>query len=203
MKYKIFLYITFLFPVLLLNAQTETNNGSTLTIGFQGGINASRFQTELDSTNIGARVGWQGGMTFRYGNNFFVQGNIELAQSSVEIISLDTGLVNIKGKAFRNYMSVPIMLGYKVFKSEDGSSSFRLMAGMEASALLKVKIDENFFYIEKKDFEPYSLNIVGGIGADLWFIRLDLGVHYGLTTMIYNDNSSKNLMGTFNIGFTF
>ena len=205
MNFKSFLFASLIILSTILQAQTEGSGGksSSLTLGFQGGLNVSKFQTELDSTDVSARIGWQCGMTLRYGNTFFIQGNLELGQSSVELVTPDTALINVQSKVYRTFMSVPVMLGYKVFKSDDGSSSVRLMAGMEASAILNTKVDEDLVYIEKDDFEPYSVYAVGGIGMDLWFLRLDLGLHYGLTPMIQGDETSKNVMGTFNIGFTF
>lgn len=205
MKLRTFLFTALLFSATVLSAQTESSStkSSSLTLGFQGGLNVSKFQTELDSTDVSARIGWQGGMMLRYGGSFFIEGHLELGQSSVELVTPDTALMNIKSKVYRTFMSVPVMLGYKVFKSEDGSSSVRLMAGMEASAILKTKVDENLFYVEQDDFEPYSVYAVGGIGMDLWFLRVDLALHYGLTPMLQGDETSKNVMGTFNLGFTF
>lgn len=184
---------------------TATESATGLRMGFHAGVNTSKFATEIsgDSTDVSARIGWQAGVMLRYGNRFFAETHLELGQSTVDLITPDTGLVNIDSKVYRNYITIPVMLGYKLFQSPDGSSSFRIMGGGEAMAILKTKIDENLFYFTEDDFEPFSWAVYGGIGADLWIIRLDLGLHYGLTPMLQNDDESRNVMTTFNIGITF
>ncbi len=181
----------------------EGNNG--LRMGFHAGINTSKFATELnaDSTDVSGRVGWQAGIMARYGGRFFCEAHLELGQSTVDLITPDTAMVNIETKVYRNFITIPVMLGFKLFQSPDGSSSFRIMAGAEGMALLKTKIDENLFFFTKDDFEPFSWSVYGGVGADLWIIRLDLGLHYGLTPMLQTDDQSRNVMGTFNLGITF
>ncbi|NLL28859.1 MAG: PorT family protein [Bacteroidales bacterium] len=192
------------FAVLLSTALIgQTDGDRKLFFGGQGGVNVSRFQTELDSTTTGARLGWQAGAMVRYGGRFFAEAQINLGQSSAELVRKDTSMLSIRSKVYRTFVSVPVMAGYKIFSSEDGTSNFRIMAGAEATMMLKTKLDENFFYVEKDDFEPSSFSAIAGIGADFWFIRLDLAIHYGFTPLLRNDDKSKNIMGSFNIGVIF
>lgn len=202
MKYLSF--IALILTVLLsFGQETPTESATKLSMGFHLGINSSRFQTEIDSTDVSARIGWQAGAMLRYGNRFFIQGKLNLGQSTTEMVTPDTALVNIESKLQRSFITIPVTLGYKIFQSPDGSSSFHVSGGIEGMALLKTKIDENLFYFTQDDFEPFSWAAVGYLGADLWVVRLDLGLHYGLTPMLQGDTSSKNIMGTFNIGIIF
>lgn len=205
---KLILLISALLFAGFVSAQTTTTGDESTTglkMGFHAGINTSKFATELsgDSTDVSARIGWQAGIMLRYGGRFFVESHLELGQSTIGLITPDTSLVNIETKVYRSFVTIPVMLGYKLFQSPDGSSSFRIMAGAEAMAILKTKIDENLFYFTQDDFEPFSFAAYGGIGADLWIVRLDLGLHYGLTPMLQTDDNSYNMMTTFNVGITF
>lgn len=177
---------------------------SRLFFGFHGGINTSKFGTEFtDSADVTARIGWQAGAMVRYGNRFFGQAKLELCSSTSQMVGPDTSLVNIETKLDRNYIQVPVMLGYKLFQSPDGKSSLNLSAGMEGTALLKIAIDENLFYFTEDDFEPFSWSIITQVGFELWFVRFDLGYHYGLTPLLATDDQSLNRMLTFNLGIIF
>ncbi|MBN2729303.1 MAG: PorT family protein [Bacteroidales bacterium] len=202
MKYLIFITL-FSISFMGFGQNTPTESVTRLSMGFHLGVNSSRFQTEIDSTDVSARIGWQAGAMLRYGNRFFVQGKLNLGQSTVNMVTPDTALVNIESQLQRSFITIPVTLGYKIFQSPDGSSSFHLSGGIEAMAILKTQIDENLFYFTQDDFEPFSWAAVGYLGADLWVVRLDLGLHYGLTPMLQNDENSKNVMGTFNIGIIF
>jgi len=201
---KFFTFLA-LFSIGFMTMAQEGSSESTtgLRMGFHLGVNSSRFQTELDSTDISARIGWQAGVMLRYGNRFFVQGKLNLGQTTTELMTPDTAMVNIESKLQRSFITIPLTLGYKIFQSPDGTSSFHVSGGIEGMAILKTKIDENLFYFTADDFEPFSWAAVGYIGADLWVVRLDLGLHYGLTPMLQDDETSKNVMGTFNIGILF
>lgn len=202
---KILSLFTLVFlSILVFGQETPIESSApSLKMGFHLGANSSRFQTEIDSTELSARIGWQAGIMLRYGNRFFIQSKLELGQSTTELITPDTALLNIESKLQRSFITIPVMTGYKLMQSPDGSSSLHVSAGIEAMAILKTKIDENLFYFTEDDFEPFSWAIIASLGADLWFVRLDLGLHYGLTPMLKNDDSSKNIMGTFNIGIIF
>ncbi len=203
MKFKGFLFASFFLFAFMLHAQTD-GSGSTsrLKMGLHGGLNLSKYQTELDSTDASARIGWQGGIMLRYGGNFFVEGNLNLGQSSSNLMTTDS-IGTVESTVYRTFMSLPVMAGVKVFSSPDGSSSFRVMGGIEFTSILKTDVSDSLLWIEADDFKPYSLAAVGGIGLDLWFLRFDLALRYGLTPMLSTDPNSKIVMGTFNIGILF
>ena len=203
MKFLSFLALLSL-SILVFGQDTPVESSApSLKMGFHLGANSSRFQTEVDSTELSARIGWQAGIMFRYGSRLFIQSKLELGQSTIDLITPDTALINIESKLQRSFITIPLMAGYKLMQSPDGSSSLHISAGIEAMAILKTKIDEDLFYFTEDDFEPFSWAIIASLGADLWVVRLDLGLHYGLTPMIESDPNSKNIMGTFNIGIIF
>ncbi|HBG70158.1 MAG: hypothetical protein A2W93_10500 [Bacteroidetes bacterium GWF2_43_63] len=203
MKFKGFLFATLLFVSSLLHAQTDgSGSNASMKMGLHGGLNLSKFQTELDSTDASARIGWQGGLMLRYGGNLFIEGNLNLGQSSANMMTTDS-LGTVETTVYRTFMALPVMAGLKIFSSEDGSSSVRLMGGIEFMSILKTAVNDSLLNIEADDFKPYSLAAVGGIGMDLWFLRFDLALRYGLTPMLSTDPDSKIVMGTFNIGVIF
>lgn len=189
---------------LMAQDPVSTTPVSRFFFGFHAGVNTSRFGTEFtDSADVSSRVGWQAGAMVRYGNRFFVQSKLELASSTSQMIGPDTSLINIETKLNRNYIQIPLMLGYKLFQSPDGKSSLNFSGGIEGTALLKAAMDENLFYVTENDFEPFSWSAIAQLGFDLWFLRLDLGFHYGLTPMLSTDDKSLNRMLTFNLGVIF
>lgn len=202
MNFKSLLFASFFLFASMLQAQTDASGSSQLKMGLHGGLNLSRYQTELDSTDASARIGWQGGIMLRYGGNFFIEGNLNLGQSSANMMTTDS-IGTIETTVYRTFMALPVMAGTKIFSSDDGSSSIRLMAGIELMSVLKTDVSDSLLYIEADDFKPYSLAAVGGIGMDLWFLRFDLALRYGLTPMLSTDPDSKIVMGTFNIGVIF
>ena len=201
MNFKSILFVSLLFITTILQAQTD-GKGSSLKFGLHGGLNMSKYQTELDSADASARIGWQGGLMLRYGGNFFVEGNLNLGQSSANMMTTDS-IGTVESTVYRTFLALPVMAGVKVFSSEDGSSSVRVMGGMEFMSILKTDVSDSLLWIKADDFKPYSLAAVGGVGLDLWFLRFDLALRYGLTPMLSTDPDSKIVMGTLNIGVIF
>lgn len=204
MKNIIAIFLMFA-SVAILNAQTETNTGSKLNVGIHGGINISKFQTELDSTDVSGRPGGQVGISFRYGRRFFIQGDFDLFMTTSQLIHVDTSLANIdiKSTVNRSMISIPVTLGYKLFSSSDGKAALYIAAGMEASSVLRTKLDANAFYLNKNDFQPFAFGSKASIGAEFFFLHVDLSFHWGLTPLLETDSKSYNRMVSLNIGINF
>lgn len=202
---KYIIILLMLISAISLNAQTQTQNGAMLKFGIHGGINVSKFQTELDSTDVSGRPGGQVGLSFRYGNRFFIQGDFDLFMTTSQLIHIDTSLANvdIKSSVNRSMISVPITLGYKILSTSDSKAALYIAAGVEASSVLRTKLDENAFYLTKNDFQPFAFGTKASIGAVFFFLHVDLGFHWGLTPLLENDPKSYNRMVSLNIGVNF
>ena len=186
-------------------SQIDETNKPKLSFGIHGGLNVSRFNTEMDSTEINGRPGAQIGLSLRYGGRFFIQSDINFIASTSQLIHLDTSLANVDVKSTlnRSMLSIPISLGYKILQSKDKKSSLYLTVGADFTSVLKTQLDANAFYITKDDFQPFSAGAKTSLGADIYFFHFDLGILWGLTPLLENDSKSLNRMISANIGINF
>lgn len=175
-------------------ARSQTN--SPVHVGFKGGANLSDLSFSGSNMDSKYSVGYHAGVFTRLDiARFYLQGELLYAQkrSKVEIAAL--GNEKVKW----NTLEVPLLVGYKVYQSED--INFRVFGGgvysyvlNERTSMLK-QLSESF-----REFDRSNIGYQAGLGVD--FGRLSLDLKYeGALTNISGEFKSKPNSFQASIGF--
>jgi hypothetical protein len=198
--------ISFLLLLMCYCSFSQNEKSGQTNFGLYAGGNVSQLLTD-SVTNTKARIGYQYGAFVRYGNNFFIRGDVGLFSMSSQLIdAADTlqiisGMSQIEDKIDIQYIHIPILLGIKLFKSPDGTSSVWLAAGGYLDQIYKVK--PNDLNLIKSDFNTTSTGISLSAGLDLWFLTFQIGYNRGLTPMFKIDDQSLKYSVFFSAGLKF
>jgi len=196
----------FLFLLLFQYGISQDQGSGKTNFGLYAGGNVSQLLTD-SVTNTKARIGYQYGAFFRYGNSFFVRGDVGLFSMSSKLIdAADTlqiisGITQIEDKIDIQYIHIPVLLGVKLFKSPDGTSSVWLAAGGYLDQIYKVK--PNDLNLARSDFNTTSMGMSFSAGLDLWFLTFQVGYNRGLTPMFKIDDQSLKYTVFFSAGVKF
>jgi hypothetical protein len=195
-----------LFSVIFTSAQSSDEN-KRINFGLYGGGNISQLLTDSVSETK-ARIGYQAGAFIRYGEKLFIRGDVAMfGMSSMLIDANDTlgliqiGMTDIEDKIDLQFIHVPVQLGFKLFQSPDGSSSFWIAAGAYMDQIYNVK--DNDLGISMNDFEKTSFGAIGSAGFDLWFLTFQLNYHHGLSPIFKLDDQSMKYTLSFSAGVKF
>lgn len=195
------LLIKMLFLVFWLNANSQQQ--TTLNFILTAGGNLSQLLTDSVSETK-ARIGYQLEGMLRYGASFFIQGGLALMGMSSQIIDAsDTlGLINtgqnIDEKVDIRFIHIPVQLGYKLFSSSDGSSSFWIAAGGNVDQIFDVEMNSGALNID--DFRKTSFGINATVGIDMWFLTFKLSYIHGITPILKADDNSIKYSIAFSLG---
>ena len=80
----------------------------------------------------------------RYGGRFFAETQINLGQSSAELVRKDTSMLSIRSKVYRTFVSVPLWLDIKFSHLKTELVILELWQELKLTMMLKTKLDENF-----------------------------------------------------------
>lgn len=197
---------TILFIFISVSVLSQTPDVKKTTIGIYAGGNVSSLLTDSLS-NTKARIGYQYGGFFRYGNKVFFSTDIALYSMSSQLVdATDTALIigganTIEDKIDLQFLHFPIHVGYKIFKSPDGTSAVWISAGAYLDQIFKVKLND--LGLAKSDFRTTSFGLVGSAGIDLWFLTFQLNYHHGLTPIFKVDDNSLKYNVSFSAGIKF
>ena len=169
----------------------------SLKLGVKGALNFSSLQSEGKILNSDTKAGFQLGVWGRVGAaGFHVQPEIYYAQKKmgVEFEGDGSGEVTLKS------MDVPVLLGTKIGL---GPIGVRIQAGPVFSFAQDGKVS----FSSATDFDNYkktSTGIIGGLGADIGSITVDLRYEHGLSNASQtNDFKQRVKMWSIGIGYAF
>ncbi|HRY98203.1 MAG TPA: porin family protein [Bacteroidales bacterium] len=190
---KIRILAAILFVMLLATAQAQ------LDFGAKAGLTAFRLTEEQGFTETNVELGVLFGAFLRYGDDLYVQPELNYLRKATEV-SLDGVVFEDEPNQRLGFTSLqlPVLLGYKVFRSADGTSSVRVMAGPVFELLLRA--DDNAYDLRTKDYNPATLAVEAGLGLDLWFLTFDLRYGYGLSEVLEQQENVRSRMLTLGAG---
>lgn len=120
--------------------------------------------------------GFTGGIDLRLGKTTFFQPGLQYNYIAFNA-TLDTsiGAVQPEGKVKAHYISVPLLLGYKLI--ENKVFNLRVQAGVNTSLFIHGTVDrENF----EEEFRKSVNSIRAGAGFDLKKLTLDINADIGV-----------------------
>lgn len=170
----------------------------SLKLGVKGAVNFSSLKANGQWLDSDAKAGFQLGVWGRVGAaGFHVQPELYYAQKKMGVEVTDE---NQDGEATFKSMDLPVLLGTRIGL---GPLGVRIQAGPVFSFAQDGKVS----FSSATDFDNYkktSTGIIGGVGADIRNITVDLRYEHGLTNL--SDNSSYNQkvsMWSIGVGYAF
>ncbi|MEI5983583.1 MULTISPECIES: porin family protein [Sphingobacterium] len=170
----------------------------SLKLGVKGALNFSSLKSDGKWLNSDTKTGYQLGVWGRVGAaGFHVQPELYYTQKKAGFKDQEN---NEEGEATLKSMDLPILLGTKIGL---GPLGVRIQAGPVFSFAQDGKVDFN----SATDFENYkksSTGIIGGIGADIKSITIDLRYEHGLNNISQESNRSQKIsMWSIGLGYSF
>ena len=151
------------------------------------GINSHTLTKDFTDANWKSGLGYQAGVDFQIGSQFFVQPGlqIEFAKNQLDSANISS-IFHLKRTHFR----LPVMVGY-AFGNLDGNFSFRIFTGPNASIVVS---ENSGGFISKSDLKNTVFGWNAGAGIDISIIFVDLGYQVGLSDVFKSsvDNGSKD-----------
>jgi len=169
----------------------------SLKLGVKGALNFSSLRSEGKILNSDTKAGYQLGVWGRVGAaGFHVQPEIYYAQKKmgVELEGDESGEVTLKS------MDIPVLLGTKIGL---GPIGVRIQAGPVFSFAQNGKVS----FSSATDFDNYkksSTGVIGGLGADIGSITVDLRYERGLTNASESSDYKQRVsMWSIGLGYSF
>ncbi len=165
-------------------------------LGVKGALNFSSLKSEGKWLNSDTKTGYQLGVWGRIGAaGFHLQPELYYSQKKAGFEPTED---NESGEATIKSMDLPILLGTKIGL---GPIGFRIQAGPVFSFAQDGKVTVK----SATDFENYkksSTGIIGGIGADIRNITIDLRYEHGLNNISNNSNQNQKIsMWSIGVGY--
>ena len=165
----------------------------SLKFGVKGALNFSSLHSDGKLLNKETKAGYQLGVWGRVGAaGLHVQPELYYAQKKMAV---ESSAENESGEATFKSMDLPILLGTRI---GFGPLGVRIQAGPVFSFAQEGKVT----FQTATDFENYkktSTGIIGGIGADIRNITIDLRYEHGLSN-INGDSGDKQNISLWSIG---
>lgn len=139
-------------------------------------------------------AGFTGGIDLRLGKTTFVQPGLQYAFIAFNAtLDTSTGSVNPEGRVKGHYLSVPLLIGYKLI--ENKVFNLRVQGGFNTSLLINGKVDRDNI---EEEFRKNVNSIRAGIGFDLVKFTLDLNADIGVnhTLKLPEEITTFRLTGT-------
>ncbi len=167
------------------------------------GINFSKYDIEgdLNINTSHARVGFNAGFDARMGQKrLYLLLGMHYYNTGIEMQPVNNPEFSPTGFNIHN-LKMPFNLGLNYLEID----WIRLRALGGVTANLNIGVNENP-YFTRDDLFPATGALNWGLGADLWFMTVDVVFEYGLTTMFkesYYSQDVKNNIISVNVGFVF
>jgi len=160
---------------------------SQTTVKVTFGINSSRLSTDLGTWSNEARIGYQAGGSWLFGNKFYVEPGIYWATLSSDMVHKDEIDLNFNNKV--GMFRIPVFAGYHILG--DASESFFNLRVFGGPSIAFVTTVEESVGLTKSDFNKVLWGANAGLGVNVWWLFLDMGYEWGL-----NDVFSHDELGT-------
>lgn len=189
MKKSLLTLICFIAAVSFAQAQLFPS----FKLGLKGGLGFSSLSSEGRLFNSDTKTGFQLGAWGRVGvTGFHVQPEVYYASKKAGVTKDGQ-----EGDATFKSMDVPILLGTKIGL---GPVGFRIQAGPVFSFAQDGKVVNIPDATNWSKYKKNSTGIIGGIGADISKLTVDLRYEHGLTNLNETGNQ-KIKMWTIGLGY--
>lgn len=190
------LFLLPLMAIILLNISANAQSSGPLHIGIKAGANFSNLSLSSEGLTSKYAPGFSGGGFARVDiARLYVQGELLYSRKTSKLEAGTLGTEKIKW----NSIEVPVLLGYKILKTEQ--TSLRVYGGGVYSYVLN---DHASLLGEvKKSFNEFDKSNVGyqiGAGVDLGGLTLDLRYEGSLSNLSKQFKSRPNSL-QFSVGF--
>ena len=162
-----------------------TFSQTTVKVAF--GINNSRLNTDAGDWSNQARIGYQMGGSWLFGDKLYVEPGIYWATMSSDMVHKDEVDFNFENKI--GMIRIPVFAGYHILG--DASESFFNLRAFGGPSVAFITSVEESTGITKSDFNSVLWGINAGVGINVWWLFLDMGYEWGL-----NDVYSKAELGS-------
>ncbi|SFS58597.1 porin family protein [Sphingobacterium wenxiniae] len=190
MKKSLLTLICFIAAITFAQAQLLPS----FKLGVKGALGFSSLSSEGKLFNSDTKTGFQLGAWGRVGlAGFHVQPEVYYASKKAGIKTAN----NEEGDATFKSMDVPILLGTKIGL---GPVGFRIQAGPVFSFAQDGKVVNISEATNWDAYKKNSTGIIGGIGADISKLTIDVRYEHGLTNLS-STGDQKIRMWTVGLGF--
>lgn len=120
--------------------------------------------------------GFAGGIDLRLGKTTFFQPGLQYAFIAFNAtLDTSTGAVNPVGRVKGHYISVPLLIGYKLI--ENKVFNLRVQGGFNTSLFINGKVDRDNI---EEEFRRNVNSIRAGVGFDIVKLTIDLNADIGV-----------------------
>jgi opacity protein-like surface antigen len=172
----------------LITNQVKSQSKSPIHIGFKAGVNSSNLSLSKGNLDSKYSLGYHFGAFSRVDiSDLYVQGEVLYSQKKSKIENGSLGAQQAKW----NSIDVPVLIGYKILKSE--TATLRIFGGGVYSYVLKDKasilkqVSESF-----KEFDKSNIGYQAGAGVDIGRLTFDLKYEGSLTKISKEFNARPN-----------
>jgi opacity protein-like surface antigen len=190
------LIVLLLIGTAFITSEVKSQSKSPIHFGFKGGLNSSNLSLDKGSLDSKYSLGYHFGAFSRVDiSNLYLQGEVLYSQKKSKIESGSAGSQQTKW----NSIDVPVLVGYKLFKSE--KATLRVFGGGVYSYILKDKasilkqVSESF-----QKFDKSNIGYQAGAGVDIGRLTFDLK-YEGALTHISNEFKARPNTYHASIGF--
>jgi hypothetical protein len=200
-------------------AQSNQNSGHFSDIRMFGGINLSSLSSDgtqitlvdsvIHSNSVDAQLGYQGGVSFTYGNHFYVSPGLWYSKFTLNSYLIDESQpdndIDFEKESNISMLTIPIRFGFR-FIDPNSSNIFniRLYGGVTGQHVLSVDTSgDPEIELDKSDYEDIVVNATAGLGVDVLFLFMDIGYDLGLSNFEKSNSNSRHNSMFVNVGAKF
>jgi hypothetical protein len=168
-----------------------------VTINPKAGINFTSLIIKEGSgsfSNSLSRMGWNGGIDIRYGNQLIIRGGIHYYQLGSSLEHPDSSLVTQSLKS--HILKVPVGVGLNIYKLD--YLDFWLFGDVIYSYTFNISADQWRLTSDQFPATVWSGRL--GAGMDLSKITLEASIERSFTDVIYEDVQAKNYLIQISLG---
>ncbi len=173
------LVMLFLISTAFITNEANAQGNSPIHIGIKGGANFSNLSLSKSNLDANYSPGYHAGVFTRVDiSKLYLQGELLYSQKKSKIENGSSGAQHAKW----NSIEVPVLVGYKLLKSEN--ATFRIFGGGVYSYVLNDKasilkqVSQSF-----QKFDKSNIGYQAGVGVDMGRLTLDLKYEGALTNI--------------------
>ena len=184
----------------IIIAAFSFSNFAQTTVKVAFGVNSSRLSTDDGSWSNSARLGYQMGGSWLFGDKLYVEPGIYWASISSDMVHKDDSNLDFTNKI--GMIRIPVFAGYHLLgNASESFFNLRVFGGPSVSFVTKVETHD----LLKDDFSKVLWGVGGGIGVNVWWLFLDMGYEWGLNEVYSHEGHGSGKAKAFwtNLGIRF
>jgi hypothetical protein len=200
-------------------AQEDNNAKHYSDIRVLGGMNLGSLTSEgtkltlidsvVHSSNVDAQIGYQGGLSFTYGNRFYISPGVWYTKFTLNTQFIDDTQNNddfdFEAESTLSMISIPVRFGFRFINPQDEDIfNMRLFGGVVGQHVISVNtVGDSEVKLDKDNYENLVMSATAGLGVDILFFFVDLGYDLGLTNFEKSNTKSRHNSMFLNVGAKF